>query len=93
MEEPKPPSEAATENPPAQVTTPPPDTPQTVPPQAPSPPPPPPPPTISKKRPLDNRGQLQHSNYYKMRLVLKDLRPHIIEVHSCYPLPQIYDFV
>ncbi|KAJ0052346.1 hypothetical protein Pint_00417 [Pistacia integerrima] len=63
---------------PAQVTDPPPDTTQTVPPRA--PPPPSLPPKTTKKRPLDNNGQLQNSNYYKMRLVLKDLRPHFIEV-------------
>ncbi|XP_031283936.1 ran-binding protein 9-like [Pistacia vera] len=63
---------------PAQVTDSPPDTTQTVPPQA--PPPPSLPPKTTKKRPLDNNGQLQNSNYYKMRLVLKDLRPHFIEV-------------
>ncbi|KAE8699734.1 hypothetical protein F3Y22_tig00110570pilonHSYRG00117 [Hibiscus syriacus] len=49
-------------------------------------PPPQPPPTAreqpaSKKRPLENgNDQVQNSPYFKMRLVLKDLRPHFVEV-------------
>ncbi|TYH99948.1 hypothetical protein ES332_A11G100200v1 [Gossypium tomentosum] len=49
-------------------------------------PPPQPPPTApeqpaSRKRPLENSNdQYQNSPYFKMRLVLKDLRPHFIEV-------------
>ncbi|XVF80056.1 hypothetical protein PTKIN_Ptkin15bG0040000 [Pterospermum kingtungense] len=35
----------------------------------------------SKKRSLENSNdQFQDSNYFKMRLLLKDLRPHFIEV-------------
>lgn len=48
--------------------------------EAPQPPAPPEQPA-SKKRPLENRNdQFQNSTYYKMRLILKDLRPHFIEV-------------
>lgn len=52
----------------------------------PSQPPPPPsaPPTLpqqSKKRPLDQNGHTHHSNYFKLRAVVKDLRPHFIEVY------------
>lgn len=76
MEEPKP---AEIENTAAQVTIPQPDTTQTLPSQ----------PLVqsqataatnSKKRPLDNNAQIQDSSCYKMRLVLKDLRPHFVEV-------------
>ncbi|CAA3015238.1 uncharacterized protein LOC111410317 [Olea europaea var. sylvestris] len=46
----------------------PPPTPQTLPPQ-------------SKKRPLEqNLSNFKNSPYYKMRAVLRDLRPHFIEV-------------
>ncbi|XP_039063644.1 uncharacterized protein LOC120208433 [Hibiscus syriacus] len=69
MEEPK-----AAANPPtataAQTTSPP----QQPPPTAPEQP-------ASKKRPLeDSNDQSQNSPYFKMRLVLKDLRPHFVEV-------------
>ncbi|KAJ7962167.1 Tumor necrosis factor receptor superfamily member 8 like [Quillaja saponaria] len=37
-------------------------------------------PLKSKKRPLEDNGHLQRSNYFKLRAVLKDLRPHFIEV-------------
>ncbi|XVE73872.1 hypothetical protein DITRI_Ditri11bG0153400 [Diplodiscus trichospermus] len=78
MEEPK-----AAQNPPptqdpnpptatAAQTTPPP--PQQEPPQ----PPAPPEQLASKKRPLENSNV--NSNYFKMRLILKDLRPCFIEV-------------
>ncbi|KAE8693802.1 BR-signaling kinase 3 [Hibiscus syriacus] len=56
------------------------------PPEATAPPPPPAPPTAteqaaSRKRPLENSDdQFQNSPYFKMRLVLKDLRPHFVEV-------------
>ncbi|KAK4352879.1 hypothetical protein RND71_028397 [Anisodus tanguticus] len=42
----------------------------------------PPPPTqapMNRKRPLD-LSKLQNSPYYKMRLIVRDLRPHVIEV-------------
>ncbi|GMI66847.1 hypothetical protein like AT1G01730 [Hibiscus trionum] len=71
MEEPK-----AAPNPPtatanvAQTTAPPPQPPPTAPEQP-----------ASKKRPLENSNEpYQISPYFKMRLVLKDLRPHFIEV-------------
>ncbi|KAL7203447.1 hypothetical protein ACSBR2_016680 [Camellia fascicularis] len=55
------------------------------------PPPPhlPPLPQKNNKRPLDQNGHIQNSKYFKMRAVLKDLRPHFIEVlrtpvfHNC----------
>lgn len=35
----------------------------------------------NKKRPLDyNDGQIRNTRYFKMRAVLRDLRPHFIEV-------------
>lgn len=66
----------------------------------PSQPPPPPsaPPTLpqqSKKRPLDQNGHTHHSNYFKLRAVVKDLRPHFIEVlrtpifHNCKAADEI----
>ncbi|XVF33344.1 hypothetical protein REPUB_Repub17cG0160600 [Reevesia pubescens] len=83
MEEPK-----ASQNPPppqdpnpptAAQTTPPP--PQQEPPQPQPPPATAPEQPTSKKRPLENSNdQFQNSKYFKMRLVLKDLRPHFIEV-------------
>ncbi|GMP60082.1 hypothetical protein CsSME_00023096 [Camellia sinensis var. sinensis] len=39
----------------------------------------PPLPQKSNKRPLDQNGHIQNSKYFKMRAVLKDLRPHFIE--------------
>ena len=60
---------------------------------APSDPPPPqpqpavptaPPPSVppeSKKRSLDNYGPIQECSYFKMRAVVKDIRPHFLEVH------------
>ncbi|KAK0581120.1 hypothetical protein LWI29_010202 [Acer saccharum] len=69
MEESKP-----AENTPTQLPNPPPDTTQ---PQA---PPPPALPPQSKKRPLENNVQIQDSKYFKMRLVVKDVRPHFLEV-------------
>ncbi|GAV81055.1 hypothetical protein CFOL_v3_24514 [Cephalotus follicularis] len=46
----------------------------------PPPQPPPPVPLTNRKRPLDTNAQIQDTNYFKMRLVIKDLRPHILEV-------------
>ncbi|THG23988.1 hypothetical protein TEA_012960 [Camellia sinensis var. sinensis] len=49
----------------------------------------PPLPQKNNKRPLDQNGHIQNSKYFKMRAVLKDLRPHFIEVlrtpvfHNC----------
>ncbi|XP_031387203.1 uncharacterized protein LOC116200491 [Punica granatum] len=37
-------------------------------------------PPQSKKRPLESNPAIQQSKYFKMRSVLKDLRPHFIEV-------------
>ncbi|XP_022770421.1 huntingtin [Durio zibethinus] len=79
MEEPtaaqKPPPTQDPNPPTAAQTTPLP--PQQEPPQPPTPPEQP----ASKKRPLENRNDhFQNSKYFKMRLVLKDLRPHFIEV-------------
>ncbi|KAI4355055.1 hypothetical protein L6164_003869 [Bauhinia variegata] len=64
--------------------SPPPPPSTTLPPQ----PPPPPPPTTatstlppkSKKRSREYDALLKNSNYIKMRAVIKDLRPHFIEV-------------
>ncbi|XP_021614314.1 neural Wiskott-Aldrich syndrome protein [Manihot esculenta] len=52
---------------------------------SPSPPPPPPPaaaslPPKGKKRPLEGDVQIQDCSYFKMRAVLKDIRPHLLEV-------------
>ncbi|KAL1217107.1 hypothetical protein V5N11_021446 [Cardamine amara subsp. amara] len=33
-----------------------------------------------RKRTLEGNLQIENSNYYKMRLLLKDLRPHVLEV-------------
>ncbi|KAK8587987.1 hypothetical protein V6N12_022448 [Hibiscus sabdariffa] len=79
MEDPK----AAPNSPPTQDPNPPAATANaaqtTAPPQ--QPPPPAPEQPASKKRPLENSNdQFQNSPYFKMRLVLKDLRPHFIEV-------------
>ncbi|XP_052171206.1 leucine-rich repeat extensin-like protein 3 [Diospyros lotus] len=46
----------------------------------PRPPAPPSLPANSKKRPLDQIDHIKNSRYFKMRAVLKDLRPHFIEV-------------
>ncbi|XP_059651423.1 uncharacterized protein LOC132299018 [Cornus florida] len=73
MEEPRPPQTT----PPTQPSIPnPSNTAQNLPPH----PPPPPVPPKNKKRPLDSNANLQNSKYFKMRAVLKDLRPHFIEV-------------
>ncbi|XVF73212.1 hypothetical protein PTKIN_Ptkin12aG0183200 [Pterospermum kingtungense] len=73
-QDPNPPAATATATE-AQTTPPPP--PRQEPPQPPAPPEQP----ASKKRPLENSNdQFQNSKYFKMRLVLKDLRPHFIEV-------------
>lgn len=71
MEDPKPAQDTATQN------SIPPSTAQTAPPQpsAPSSPD-----KGGKKRPLDINAGIQNSPYFKMRLILKDLRPHFIEV-------------
>ncbi|XP_027115165.1 protein farnesyltransferase/geranylgeranyltransferase type-1 subunit alpha [Coffea eugenioides] len=62
---------------------------QNLPPQQPPPPPPAAPPTASPpsdistgKRPLDDDilARLVDSPYYKMRVIVRDLRPHFIEV-------------
>ncbi|KAI5564553.1 hypothetical protein BDE02_14G067000 [Populus trichocarpa] len=51
------------------------------PPAAPAPQPPPPSvPPESKKRPLDNCGPIQECSYFKMRAVVKDIRPHVLEM-------------
>ncbi|CAI9101819.1 OLC1v1039236C1 [Oldenlandia corymbosa var. corymbosa] len=34
----------------------------------------------SRKRPFDNNVQWEYSPYYKMRAIVRDLRPHFIEV-------------
>ncbi|KAG6786767.1 hypothetical protein POTOM_008382 [Populus tomentosa] len=58
-------------------------------PAAPPPPPPPaavptppPPPVLpkTKKRSLDNFGPIQECRYFKMRAVVKDIRPHFLEM-------------
>ncbi|XP_011023355.1 PREDICTED: pre-mRNA-splicing ATP-dependent RNA helicase prp28 [Populus euphratica] len=58
-------------------------------PQPAAPPPPPaavptpsPPPVLpeSKKRSLDNFGPIQECRYFKMRAVVKDIRPHFLEM-------------
>ncbi|PPD90276.1 hypothetical protein GOBAR_DD12779 [Gossypium barbadense] len=89
MEEPK-----ATQNPPpsqdpnaptatvnaAQTTAPPPQPPPTAPEQP-----------ASRKRHLENSNdQYQNSPYFKMRLVLKDLRPHFIEFYTFKKKSQFY---
>jgi hypothetical protein len=56
----------------------PPTTAQCPPPQPPAPTPPRPP--KSKKRPLDTSVHIHNPRYFKMRAVLKELRPHFIEV-------------
>lgn len=33
-----------------------------------------------RKRALEANLQIESSNYYKMRLLVKDLRPHVLEV-------------
>lgn len=33
-----------------------------------------------RKRALEGNHQIENSNYYKMRLLLKDVRPHVLEV-------------
>lgn len=38
------------------------------------------PPSRGRKRALEGNLQIENSNYYKMRLLLKDLRPHVLEV-------------
>ncbi|KAK2650329.1 hypothetical protein Ddye_017818 [Dipteronia dyeriana] len=58
---------------PTHLPNPPSDTTQTV------PPPPPMLPPQSKKRPLENNVQIQDSKYFKMRLIVKDIRPHFLE--------------
>ncbi|KAJ6710113.1 T1N6.14 PROTEIN [Salix koriyanagi] len=42
--------------------------------------PPPPVPPESKKRSLDNYGPIQECSYFKMRAVVKDIRPHFLEM-------------
>ncbi|KDP28642.1 hypothetical protein JCGZ_14413 [Jatropha curcas] len=96
MEEAKPAQDPPTENPnpdpnppetaPAPPSQSPPPAPATV--AAPPPPPPPPPPAPAagslppktKKRPLESYVQIQECSYFKMRAVLKDIRPHLLEV-------------
>ncbi|KAJ4835234.1 hypothetical protein Tsubulata_051031 [Turnera subulata] len=58
--------------------------------QPPAPPPPPPlppkPPAApstqneSRKRRLDATAQIQESSYYKMRAIVKEIRPHILQI-------------
>ncbi|KAK9273020.1 hypothetical protein L1049_017827 [Liquidambar formosana] len=75
MEEPKPAQNTSNPNPNPN----PPNTAQTLP--APQPRQTPPLPPRNKKRPLEcNNVHMQDSRYFKMRAVLKDLRPHFIEV-------------
>ncbi|XP_065859512.1 uncharacterized protein [Euphorbia lathyris] len=68
----------------APVSMPPP--PATAPVSMPPPPPPPPAPAgvslppRSKKRPLESNAQIQDCSYFKIRAVLKDMRPHLLEV-------------
>ncbi|XVF22560.1 hypothetical protein REPUB_Repub12eG0182200 [Reevesia pubescens] len=65
-------------NPPTAAQTSPPPPPQQ---ESPRPPATAPEQPASKKRHLENSNdQYQNSKYFKMRLVLKDLRPHFIEV-------------
>lgn len=33
-----------------------------------------------RKRALEGNHQMENSNYYKMRLLVKDVRPHVLEV-------------
>ncbi|CAK7348081.1 unnamed protein product [Dovyalis caffra] len=70
---------------PLQESTPPPpsQSPAAAPTTPPPPPPPPPPPSVpteSNKRPLDNCGPIQECSYFKMRAVVKDIRPHVLEM-------------
>ncbi|KAI8545136.1 hypothetical protein RHMOL_Rhmol07G0019200 [Rhododendron molle] len=93
MEDPNPTQTLTPPPPPSELPVPnlnPPNTAQNLPPQP--PPPPPAPPTLpqeSKKRPLDQNGHTHHSKHFKIRAVVKDLRPHFIEVlrtpvfHNC----------
>ncbi|XAR63071.1 hypothetical protein NMG60_11022881 [Bertholletia excelsa] len=59
--------------------------------------PPPPPPQATEKRGLDQNGNIQSSSYFKMRAVLKELRPHVIEVlrtpvfHKCNAAQEILE--
>ncbi|KAG2720323.1 hypothetical protein I3843_02G023700 [Carya illinoinensis] len=46
----------------------------------PKPPAPTPLPPKSKKRPLDTSIHIQNPNYFQMRVVIKELRPHFLEV-------------
>ncbi|XP_050203713.1 uncharacterized protein LOC126653814 [Mercurialis annua] len=65
-------------------TAPPPPPPVTAAPKPPLPPPVPAetslPPPQSKKRSLDSNVQVQDCTYFKIRTVLKDIRPHLLEV-------------
>ncbi|OMO78745.1 hypothetical protein CCACVL1_14141 [Corchorus capsularis] len=79
VQDPNPPTASVTDT--ATQTAPPP--PQQEPPRPPAAAPPSTAPEqpANKKRPLENRNdQSQNSKYVKMRLILKDLRPHFIEV-------------
>ncbi|KAK6239849.1 hypothetical protein QUC31_005318 [Theobroma cacao] len=77
MEEPK-----AAQNPPPIQDPNPPAAAQTGPPPPQQPPPSTAPeqPAGKKRPPETSNDQLQHSEYHKMRLILRDLRPHFIEV-------------
>ncbi|XWS46080.1 hypothetical protein CRYUN_Cryun14cG0033400 [Craigia yunnanensis] len=80
-QDPNPPTATAAQTapPPSQQEPPQPPTPTPTP--APVPPPTAPEQPASKKRPLENSNdQFPNSKYFKMRLVLKDLRPQFIEV-------------
>ncbi|KAJ6344168.1 hypothetical protein OIU76_005817 [Salix suchowensis] len=80
---PPPPQAAAIPPPPPQAAAaapPPPQAAAAAPPPAETIPPPPSFPPESKKRPLDNYSPLQECSYFKMRAVVKDIRPHVLEM-------------
>ncbi|KAJ6320369.1 hypothetical protein OIU78_015706 [Salix suchowensis] len=80
---PPPPQAAAAAPPPQAAPPPPPPPPQAAaaaPPPAATIPRPPSFPPESKKRPLDNYSPLQECSYFKMRAVVKDIRPHVLEM-------------
>ncbi|KAJ6675376.1 T1N6.14 PROTEIN [Salix viminalis] len=74
---PPPPPQAAAA---ALAPPPPPQAAAAAPPPAATIPPPPSVPPESKKRPLDNYSPLQECSYFKMRAVVKDIRPHVLEM-------------
>ncbi|KAL9385459.1 hypothetical protein Peur_022469 [Populus x canadensis] len=77
------PAPAPVPPPPPAAPAPAPAPPPPPPPAAPAPAPQPPPPSVppeSKKRPLDNCGPIQECSYFKMRAVVKDIRPRVLEM-------------